>query len=243
MKKLRTRSVFDGGPVTTENIDKDGSAIITVQAKTIGPKGAQFADLLSCLIAGGTAIIGIGSAILLDESSLFQRSLMASAVIPAYFLSRHVLYELFSRTKLVRFTKDAVSFRRRLRTHNFDTDLPHKWVLHPHPKVGLEARKLEVKKAKRDLKKSVLSGFYFKPFWEPYLGNSRVVSFEYMGQRNDLMKAKSLEQAQELISRLTAVSEVVAGRKNSGDGVATSPNQEWGKQAGGLILEHERSVS
>lgn len=241
----RTQSVFDGGPVTHERIDKNGQLTITVQVKAIGPKMSQLADFLSYGVAGVTAIASIGGAIMLNEASPVKRGAMLFIPIPTYFAAKHVFYQMFSRTKPVRCTLETTSFRKGLRIKHFDMNMPCGWLINEHPKAGLEKRKSEVRKEKQKLAtpSSFSLPFYFKPFHEPYLANSRIVSFEYMGQRIDLIKTKSLEEAQEIVARLNAVHEVIEGRSSSDRGIATSPDQAWGRETKGKVINHRRSVS
>lgn len=236
MTNPRTRSVLDGGPVTKKTTDKDGQTTITVWVRAISPLMAKIADYTSYVATGAAAIASFSGAVMLEDAAIAGSLAMLALPVPAFFASKFITYRAFARTKPVVFTPETVAYTRFLRERVFDTNLPVKFVLHTHPRVKIEADKIELREAKRTVR-------WYTQRLKPYYQNSHLLVLEYMGQPNIIMSIYNQQKAQEIVARLTAVSEVIGGYGGSHRGTATSPASDWGAQAGGLSTRHERSVS
>ena len=86
---------------------------------------------------------------------------------------------------------------------------------------------MELRETKRKVR------WYTRPL-KPYYQNAKIISLEYMGQRNDICACYPVENAQTIVARLTAAQEVIAGYGSTGRGTALTPSQQWDRQAGGL---------
>lgn len=232
----RIRKITDGGPVTKEGKDEEGKTKITINVKFITPFMARMADYATIATTGAIAMLSIGGAISIQEASPVQRLVITTLPLPAYIFAKYVFYNALSRTRLVAFTPETVGFSKGFKTHYFDRNLGVKFGIREHPKADLEATKIELRETKRKVR------WYTRPI-KPYYQKSYVLVLEYMGQPNIIAVIYGLENAQKIVARLTAVNEIIRSYGESAQGVATSPEQDWGKTAGGLSAAHNRSVS
>ena len=236
MSKSNARSVLDGKPYTRETKDSNGNTTITVNVKALSAIGARLADYATIGVTGAVTIACISGGIIIEDASLMQRLVMCALPIPAFFLVKRCFYSAFAKTKPVVFTPETTTYSRFLRTLSFDSGFPIKFVLHTHPKADIEANKMQLRETKRKVK------WYTRPL-KPYYQNSYLLVLEYMGQPNVIMTIYTRQKAQEVVAKLTAVSEIIRSYGSSGGGTATTPAADWAKQAGGVTIDHERSVS
>jgi len=236
MSKSNTRSVLDGGPVTRKAKDSNGQTTITVIVKAIGPFGARMADYATMGVTGAIAIAGISGGIMIEDAALTQRLMMFALPVPGFFVAKILAYRLLAKTKPVVFTPETVLYSRYFRTRRFDSNLQIKFVLHTHPKAEFEANKMQLRETKRKVR------WYTRPL-KPYYQKSYLLVLEYMGQPNIITSIYTAQKSQEVVARLTAVSEVIGSYGSSGQGTATTPAADWAEQAGGVTMDHDRSVS
>lgn len=235
MSKKRTRSIIDGGPVTHKRTTPDGKTVITVTLKAINPFMAKVADLATLTSTGIFTLGAFTGAVLVEDATLATRLLIAALPLPAYFMFKGGFHHILARSKLVTFTSNTVSVRRVL-MHHFDRKLGVKFALYPHPKADLEEKRIELRKAKREVRS------FTRPI-KPYYQNSYRLVLEYMGQPNVIMSIYKHEKAQEIVARLTAVNEIIGRYDGASQGTATTPGQDWSKSAGSLTRGDSRSVS
>ena len=226
MTKPTTLSVLAGGP-TTRQTTSDGQTSITVHVKALPPFLAKVADVLTLIFSGLTGLLLIGGAVFIPDASNAQRLIMCVLLVPAYFAIKAASYHLLSLTKPVRFEGDTITFRSWFRMKRFDSNVGIKFVLHDHPRARLEENKMELRETKRKVR------WYTRPL-KPYYQDSKIISLEYMGQRNDICACYRLQEAQKIVARLTAAQDVIAGYGRTGRGTAMTPAQQWDLQAGGL---------
>ncbi|MEO1660111.1 MAG: hypothetical protein AAFR51_03925 [Pseudomonadota bacterium] len=219
------RSPFAGGPDTHETTLEDGTQQITVVPSAITPLRAKFADWLSWM-ATLTAIsfciyflreVTIGSS---EEALAIYLSPFA-----AYFLTKFVLYRALKKSVRVVYTPDRLSIHKVLGVKRFDRAMPHSFALYHHEKKDREEELLSYREKKR-------AGWWFSRSPKRYCGKSFYISFEYMGQRNDVMLVYKRKTAQQIIARLKACDEVMDGYRGNGRGHTLSPEDEWTDQAG-----------
>ncbi|WP_339635769.1 hypothetical protein [uncultured Sneathiella sp.] len=68
----------------------------------------------------------------------------------------------------------------------------------------------------------------------PIYGESFHLSFEYMGQRNDVMTIYGQKVALAVLARLRACDQVLNNQASVGDGFATRPEDQWADQPGDI---------
>lgn len=224
----KTQSPFAGGPTTVESTDQDGAKRITVTPKAITPLRARLADWASNLM--GTLLFcgAVYGATLMGDASAWQFAALLLAPFAALPAIRAGLYYFFRKSARVVFTPEIFTFYNLIGSKSFDRNMPHSFALYYHDKRERESEIIADKVRSR-------SGRWWalRPP-KKYFGKSYYISFEYMGQRNDLMLVYKHKTAQEIIARLKAVDEVMDGLAGNGRGQALSPEQEWTPQAGAL---------
>lgn len=226
MSLSQTRSVLAGGPRTRKKLYA-GETSISVQVRALPPFFAKVADYATLLL---TAMLAIGlftGAILIPDASHAQRLIMCVLPVPAYFVIKAASYHLLSLTKPVRFENETIAFRSWFRMKRFDSNVGIKFVLHDHPRTRIEENKMELRETKRKIR------WYTRPL-KPYYQDAKIISLEYMGQRNDICACYRIQEAQKIVARLTAAQDVIAGYGRTGRGTALTPAQQWDVQAGGL---------
>jgi len=221
-------SPFAGGPETIESTLPDGTKRITVLPKAITPLRARAADLLSILVTVSAICGAVYFATLIGDAPAWQFAgvLLASfAVLP---IIRIGLYRLFEKQARVVFTPELFTAYKLFGPKTFDRNMPHSFSIYYHDKRDREADIIADKVKARSGK-----WWAFRPP-KKYLGASYHLSFEYMGQRNDLMLIYKYKKAQEILSRLNACDEIMDGYSCKGRGQALKPQDEWTPQAGDL---------
>ena len=205
------RSPFAGGPRTIERTAVDGTKEITVIASAITPLRATLADWVSLGVlayaAGFSAYVGF------QIEDLTNSELTGLVGIPAavFALSRWGLYRLFEKSSRVVFTPE-----RFIRCHvffpkRFDRAMPHSFALHAHEKKEREEELLTLREKNG-------KSWPFSRAAKRYYGKSYYISFEYMGQRNDLTLVYKRKKAQSIIARLKACDEIMDGYRGNGRG-------------------------
>ena len=107
----------------------------------------------------------------------------------------------------------------------FDRRMPHKFALLPHDKTQLEKEKIE-----QQLRKGKGYGKTYSQLC--YYGDAFHLSYEYLGQRNDIATIFGQKQAIALAARLKACDDVMDAQAKMGDGTPLSPDDQWNDQPG-----------
>lgn len=220
----KIRSPFAGFPETKE-ITKNGSLRFVIKPKTLTPQRAMIADFLGVTSALGSAYyclmfvslhpqtpgwawIGamVGPLLCMRFFQWIWRALMKSE-------SRFEIDELV-------FTK-----RRFPVSRTFDRSLPHKFALIPHDHAQKEKEKHEFEIRQASAKGKVISK-------RRYYGESFHLSYEYLGQRNDLLTVFGRKEALAVAARLKACDDVMNKHTGFDDGVALAPEHQWNDQPG-----------
>lgn len=222
-----TRSPFAGGPETAESTLEDGTKQITVMPSAIMPLRAKLADWLSLL----TFFTAVGYAIFLANQiyPASQEESIALIALPfaAYVLAKLVFYRAFQKSVRVVYMPDRLVVHKMFGPKSFDRSMPHSFALYTHEKKERENEILSYREKKR-------AHWWISRSAKRYCGKSYYISFEYMGQRNDIMLVYKRKKAQEIIARLKACDEVMDGYRGNGRGHSLTPQDEWTAQAGGL---------
>lgn len=227
----KLRSPFQGKPKTRLKQDRRGIPTVTIMPTVLTPLRAKVADRL----ATGTAVVQMIWS-LLAVYELPQPELLhwgAAAIIP--WLCRpvyRVLYRAIARKKTtIVMTPDEFRIPGFWRWKRFDRQLPHQFALLPHDKARTEQRQHEVKTRQAQLNGRAIDK-------KPYYAESFHISFEYLGQRNDVVTVYGQKDARAILSRLKACDAVMDSfARSGGNGVALRPEDEWGEQPGAIPEE------
>lgn len=220
-------SPFDGYPTTRRKTDRQGQPYFTITPAYLTPFGAKCADFLT-----GASTIGLlaGSIWLLQGMGHFETWHLIAA-LGGPFLASPLLktgWRSFLKTSdKITMTQDQLKTGGPLGGRCFDRKLPHKFALVLHDKTRREQEQYELQQRRDQLSGRVTrkTRYYAEAFH---------VSYEYLGQRNDLLTVFGHKDALAILARLKACDEVLDGMTNKTDGISLDPRDEWGLQPGDI---------
>jgi len=218
-------SPFHGKPDTKQYLGEDGELSFHIYPRELTPLRAKIADTLAPLSAAAMAW----------EGFLFVNAIPAPAdwyywaaiggpflALPLLILSYRFL--LKRRWSMV-LTPDQFKVLTLCGWQSYDRRLPHKFALLPHDKTQIEKEEIE-----RQLRQGNGHGKTYSQLC--YYGDAFHLSYEYLGQRNDIATIFGQKQAIALAARLKAVDEVMDAQAKMGDGTPLSPDDQWDDQPG-----------
>ena len=214
-------SPFHGKPETEQYADKYGHAAFRIAALAITPQRVKFAEFLALMSAIGLTWCGF--------QMLANTPAPADWLWPARLLGPWLSYPLlnwFWRCILqtetrIEMTTDIFRFRSWSGWKTYDRKLPHKFSLIPHDKALEEKDEYEL--ARRRGQQNIRKRYY---------GDSYHLSFDYLGQRNDVLTIFGHKDALAILARLKACDERLDQLASMGDGVALNPEDQWTKEPG-----------
>ncbi|MEY9328328.1 hypothetical protein [Sinorhizobium fredii] len=226
----RYTSPFDGAPWTRQYEDADGNLAFTIEARALTPLRARIADGCAGLCIAYHVVMGVVFGI--REANPWWTIVMTGGALAGQGIIRSWIGEMCERRALMTITTDSFAVQRRRfgRWERFDRRHAHRFALVPHDKARRE-------QAEHDYEQRVDQARGRPQFRTPYYQESYIVTFEYLGQRHDLMAVYGRKTALAILARLKACDEVVEAQARKGKGVALTPAQEWGEQPGD-IPEH-----
>lgn len=221
-------SPFEGGPATHAYMDASGLPVIEVTMRGLEPFGMKVGQVTGGLtfVASIAAAIAAGSQPGVDDPGV-----LGSAIFGGGAFMGGTIYALCAATKAeVRFTPTAFMLRRDglLRGHwqTFNLAHPHHFTMLPHDKATQEQRALQSKKdaAARHGATANLEVIY---------GDSYHISFNYFGQRNDVITIYGRKEATAIHQRLNACLQIMKARAGNGQ-TATRPQDHWAPTPGDI---------
>jgi len=219
------RSPFAGKPKTVQTVDSNGAPLFIVSPRVLTPFRAKAADILTPLAAlAGTIYAVLQVFAMPDANVLHWLAALAGPSFVGVILNPGVRW-LFRKRSHIILGVNQVSLRRRFGTKIYDRQLPHKFSLIEHDKAldEKDAHEFQIMAAQTK-RKAVRKVRYYTESWH--------LSFDYLGQRNDLMTIFGRKSAQAVLARLKAIDEVLDSAASKGQGTPLSPQDEWGEQPG-----------
>lgn len=215
----RVRSPFAGKPVTRQVADRNGAPAFDVQPRVLTPARAMAAHWL----AGVGVVAGVGYGLANFASAPNPDSGMLTAALVVPVAGGFVLYEalrslLRKRVRLV-LTLEQFSVKTMFGWKHYDRLLPHRFALLQHDWAQAEQELAETRKVVK------------KPRWYT---KSFHVSFDYLGQRNDVLTVYGPKEAMAIVTRLNACDSVLDALARRGQGTPLTPADEWGDQPGAI---------
>ena len=227
---ISAKSPLDGGPATRRDTDKDGNPTLTVHPRGLTPFRAKLINrgtLVATVFGTSYGLWEVASQTLFSQVSppAVEWAVALGGPVACLPLIRWILRFLWAKTALM-FTPNEFKVRGFWSTKRFSRDAPHDFSLIPHDRAAREREAL----AYWDQK--------WMRFWwtlpiRRYYGNSFHVSFNYMGQRNDIITVYGRGNAAAIQMRLKACDDIVNSAAHRGGGVATCPQDEWAGLPGG----------
>lgn len=221
----RTRTLSGRGPYIREHRGTDGTVALTVTIRELTPCRAKIADrgalvsglVFFCLLAYGAVMVPTQS--WQAWLAVFALPLMSFPLL--WLVYRH----LIAKRTLVEFTPEDFRVKTLLGWRHFDRRHAHAFALLPHDKAPDERDAHDLAMRKAQLKGKAIRK-------KRYYGDSFHLSYDYLGQRNDLMTIYGHKRALAVQARLRACDEVMDGVLRRGNGVSLRPVDEWSEQPG-----------
>jgi len=220
-------SPFDGEPRTEQFTDKSGNTAFRVTPQVLTPLRVKLAEFLAGMSALG--LMGGGFYALTerpDASAWLWGAVLLGPPLAFPLLNRFWQLFFYSETKMV-LTIDEFKFRSWNGWHKYDRKLEHRFALVLHDKTQKEKDENELAVRQGQARGQVIAP-------KRYYGDSFHLSFEYLGQRNDVLTVYGHKEALEILARLKACDERLNQLGSMGDGIALDPEDQWTDQPGGI---------
>ena len=220
----KIRSPFAGRPATRQVADHNGAPAFDVQPRVLTPVRAMAASWLTGLgvVAGiGYGLVGVVSAPNPDSGML-----TAAIFVPVVggFALYGALRSLLRKRVRLLLTLEQFSVKSLFGWKHYDRLLPHRFALLQHDWTQAEQEQQEFQAAQQ---RKVIR----KRRW---YANSFHLSFDYLGQRNDVLTVYGPKEAMAIVTRLNACDNVLDALAHRGQGTPLTPADEWGDQPGAI---------
>lgn len=221
-------SPWDGFPKTRLETDENGKRCFIVTPRVLTPMRAKAAEGMTMVIA--VALTAIGFIYLSGRPT--EPAAWTWFVVPflpwlfIWLIYGFAAYIFGKETKIV-LTEKRFEVHGFITKRVFDRTLPHSLSLFQHDWAEAEMRENDFA-----IRKAAREGRVIQK--TPYYADSAVVSFDYLGQRNDVLVAYPKTTAHNVLTRLQACDAVLNRQIGSGDGVTTDPSDQWRDQPGDI---------
>jgi len=220
-------SPFDGEPLTEQFTDKSGNAAFRVTPQVLTPLRVKLAEFLASMCVLG--LMGGGVYALTgrpDASAWLWLAVLLGPALAFPLLNGFWQLFFYTGTEMV-LTIDEFKFRRWTGWQRYDRKLEHRFALVLHDKTQKEKDGNELAVRQGHARGQVIAP-------KRYYGDSFHLSFEYLGQRNDVLTVYGHKEALEILARLKACDERLNQLGSMGDGIALDPEDQWTNQPGGI---------
>ena len=223
MMNRKIISPFHGKPTTELFTDKNGNTAFRITPLAITPQRVKFAEFLAAMSALGLSWGGfqILSGIPHPEDWLWPALLLGPWL--SYPILNWLWRCILQTETRIEMTTDEFKFRSWSGWKTYDRKLPHKLSLIPHDKAQEEKDEhdLTIRQGQPTIRKR-------------YFGDSYHLSYDYLGQRNDVLTVFGYKDALTILARLKACDERLDQLASMGDGIALDPEEQWDNQPGGI---------
>jgi hypothetical protein len=223
----KARSPFAGFPAAWLTYDSRGNPVFDVEPRILTPLRYVALCYASDLAIFAGIGYGLWSAFSAENPDVWM---FAAAIIIPIALEKPIFKTLgaFLRKRVrIRLTLDRFSIKRWFGWKHFDRQLPHRFAVLPHDWTQAEQDMEELRQQEMQLKR--------KPTLRYRLyGESFHLSFDYLGQRNDLMTVYGQKDAVAVATRLKACDDVLDALLKRGHGTPLDPGKEWSDQPGAI---------
>ena len=221
------RLPFQQGLHTRQVTHLDGATALTVSVRALTPWRAKLADRSAFWSA--LALFGFLVYIALIATTQTWQAWLAAVGLPLFAYPFMLLaYRYFlAKPALMEFTPETFRVKTLFGWKRFDRQHAHAFALLPHDKAIDERDAHDLATRKAQLKGKAIAK-------KRYYGDSFHLSYDYFGQRNDLMTIYGHKQALAIQAYLQARDHVMDGIARKGNGVSLRPTDEWSEQPGDI---------
>ena len=220
----KIRSPFAGFPEPKE-INKNDNLRFIVKPSTLTPERAMVADFLGCAsVIGSIYYCGLFVSYHPEPSGW---AWIGAVIVPVLCtrIYQAIWRSLLKTESRFELDKEVFTQKRFPVSTTFDRELPHKFSLIQHDLAQEEKERHELAVRQAQAKGKVISK-------KRYYGESFHLSYEYLGQRNDLLTIFGRKEAIAIAARLKACDEVLNKHAGFDDGIPLSPEHQWNDQPG-----------
>jgi hypothetical protein len=223
----KVRSPFAGKPATRQVADHNGAPAFDVQPRVLTPVRAMAASWLTGL--GVVAGLGYGLAGVASAPNPDSGMLTAAFVVPVVggFVLYGALRTLLRKRFRLMLTLDQFSVKTLFGWKHYDRLLPHRFALLQHDWTQAEQEQQEFQAAQAQMQGKLVR----RARW---FAKSFHLSFDYLGQRNDVLTVYGPKEAMAIVTRLNACDNVLDALAHRGQGTPLTPADEWGDQPGAI---------
>lgn len=224
---MTTVSPYHGFPATHQILDRNGKRAFVIQPCYLTPLAARAVLFTANLLA--ISLMLLGFSFLADHPELSGWLWIVAFSAP--WLLRPLLEEfmtiVFRKTKTMMLTELTFEVRGVLGRKIYDRTLGHKFSLVGHDYTQAEKRYHEHVVRQAAQKGKVIAK-------SPIFGESFHLSYDFLGQRNDVLTVYGQKTALAIVTRLKACDEVLNNQMGGGDGFPTRPEDQWSDQPGDI---------
>jgi hypothetical protein len=218
-------SPFAGKPRTWQTTDANGLPVFHVEPRILTPLRASTRNFLSGV--GSLGLIGYSLLSVAGADNADGGMLLTGLAFAAggCVLLHKALDTLLRKKVRIMMTLDRFSVRKLFGWKHYDRLLPHRFAVLPHDWLQAERDQEEYRMQQAQLKRQAMkkSKLYAESFH---------ISFDYLGQRNDLMTVYGQKETLAVAMRLKACDDVLDAMARKGHGTPLSPQEEWHDQPG-----------
>lgn len=222
------KSPFEGEPRTTEGRDAQGRRAFAITARVLSPENAQIADLMAILCVPFCWFLAYQAILDRSEASHYW-GYAVWAVLPVlsvplvrvmnrYLMRHEVSIEITDSTFAVSHGGDYAVY---------DRNLPHSFSVLPHDKAPDEQDEIDASRS---------SGAGGAP--RRYYTRAYVVTYDYVGQRNDVVALMGQKEANALHARLVLCDRLLEAQRQRNVPAAFDSEVSWAAGTGDIAEVH-----
>ncbi|WP_439543985.1 hypothetical protein [Hyphomicrobium sp.] len=217
------KSPFEGEPRTIEGRDARGRRAFAITANVLTPESAQLADLAAILSVPFYWYVTW-------QTQPAPSHFLAYAVwllLPLLLIPMHkALARYLMRSKVyLEVTEDTFAIGVGKDCAVFDRLLAHSFSVVVHDKAADEQDELDAARQSSGRPSGSPARYYTRAF---------IVTYDYLGQRNDIVAMMGQREANALQARLTLCDRLMETQRQKGKGLSMSPQDEWATQTGDI---------
>lgn len=218
-------SPFHGYPKTRQYDDDHGHPAFKVVPSYLTPTGARIADTIGIGCMVWFVLLGVASL----GNPAAQGGGLFAIIIPILLLAaiQAMCRSFFKTQTKLELTNEHFIVYGAFGSRQFDRSLPHRFTLIPHDKTEEEQEKHLLEERQAQSRGQIIKK-------RKYYGDAYHLSYEYLGQRNDILTVMGKKDALAIAARLKAIDDVLNANSGRSEGVFLTPEEEWDEDSGDI---------
>lgn len=214
------KSPFEGEPHTVDGRDMLGRRAFAISTKVLSPEIAQVVDAVALLIAPLLWYIAFQNS--LERSFTLSEYLVAIILPPLLIVPFRKLLRYGAQRKVeIEMTVESMVVNYGGQQASFDRRLPHSFSLLPHDKAADEQDEIEAQR--RGGSGGVPHRYFTRAF---------IVTYDYVGQRHDIVALMGQKEAAALHARLVLCDKLLDAEKRRRPEPLLGAGPDWTYETG-----------